>query len=63
MTRSTFNQLADKLHDCRPAASFGEQSAHNYDGWWLAVRAVADVCEQNPRFDRGRFIKTCEQGR
>lgn len=39
------------------------RSTGRYEGWWKAVCAVADECEDsNPSFNRGRFIKACEHG-
>lgn len=76
MTRSNFNALATNLFYCQPSRSFDPESVNpgeegralaeasaRYQGWWEAVRAVADECEDsNHTFNRGRFIKACEHG-
>lgn len=67
MTRKHYTALARKLYAAKPAVNRRLSDyaipAGPYCGWWESVRAVADVCEaDNDRFDRGRFIKACENG-
>ncbi len=65
MSRKHFTELAAALNSIRPTGheSCGIRS-EAYDMWWAAVRTVADTCEaSNPRFNRGRFIKACDEWR
>ncbi len=62
MTRKTFKALASALNSTRPT---GHEScvgtSEAYDLWWKTAQAVADECEaSNPNFDRGRFLKVCD---
>lgn len=66
MTRKHYTDLARRLYSCRPDVAdepYDHEGSGPYSGWWEAVRAVASACESdNDRFDRGRFIKACENG-
>lgn len=63
MTRKHFTTIAVALHSCRPDRGLEYVGDAVYEGWWEAVRSIADTCEAtNPRFDRGKFIRVAENG-
>jgi hypothetical protein len=57
MTKKHFNKLALELAAARP---YRATAPHNWSGWRVAVRAVAQASEEsNPRFDREKFLTAC----
>ena len=58
MTRKDYQLIADALREARNHAL--RENAPDGGAWWLAAAAgeiAAKLAQDNPRFDRGRFLK------
>ncbi len=60
MTRKDYVLIAEALKNARPDPHGTTISRHRYDGWHVSACALADaLANDNPRFDRERFLKAC----
>ena len=54
MTKQHFQIIAGAMYLCRPQS--GDPAE-----WRNTCERLADMCErENPRFDRGKFMRACE---
>lgn len=59
MSRKDYQRLAAALASNRPADHW---CPNKREQWRLDVKAIADaLANDNPNFDRGRFLGACEQ--
>lgn len=58
MTRKDYILLADAMKRSTPIASDGEVAMRNWI--WTCANLAQTLSQDNPRFDRSRFIAACE---
>lgn len=65
MTRKDYVNLAEIMKDVKTDFIDKKTGDINYDsgkydGWWLTINRLANTLhDQNPRFDRLKFLKDC----
>jgi len=59
MTRKDYIAIAAAIHRTGMAINIGGKKSAEYAHRLLAIDIAATMAQDNPRFDRARFLKAC----